>query len=188
MKIWLIRHGETKGNSERRYIGSTDEGLSEKGTEQARAFAAPAVEKLLVSPMKRCRETANIIFPNIPYTLCEGLRECNFGLFEGKTADELADIPAYRTWVAGGCKGDIPGGESVVAFKARCCESFLSAVMNAPECNSLGLVIHGGCIMAILERYEGGRSFYDYHIGNCEAVLCELKKEGRLRITGGALC
>ena len=188
MNVWLIRHGETQGNRERRYIGSTDEPLNEQGVRQAYAFASPTVDRLFVSPMQRCRETADILFPDMPSSVCQDLRECDFGVFEGKNADALANSAAYRAWVAGGCKEDIPGGEGVSAFKKRCCDAFLSAIASASDSDTLAFVIHGGCIMAILERYEGNRAFYEYHIRNCEGVLCEVIDGNRLRIAGGALC
>lgn len=188
MHIWLIRHGETQGNHERRYIGSTDESLNERGIAQARAFAAPAIDRLFVSPMRRCIETAQIMFPHVPYTVCNGLRECNFGVFEGKTADELADCSAYRIWVASNCTSDVPGGESITAFTQRCCRAFADALEDAAGSGDAAFVIHGGCIMAILAHYEGQRGFYDYRIENGTAVLCESLNGQRLRIIGGAPC
>ncbi|MEG1560601.1 MAG: histidine phosphatase family protein [Clostridia bacterium] len=190
MKIWLIRHGETKGNSEKKYIGRTDEALNEKGIEQAKAFFPPKINKLIISPMLRCRQTAKIIFPDVDNTVCNELRECDFGLFEGKNADELKKVEAYRAWVDDGCIGDIPCGENVEAFKKRCYDAFQSALIDAEADETFAFVIHGGCIMAILERYEGKRGYYDYHIGNCEYSLCLSKKANpiSLSIVGGILC
>jgi alpha-ribazole phosphatase len=190
MKIWFIRHGETPGNSEKRYIGRTDEPLSLRGIIQAQALGIGPVSALFVSPLRRCVQTAQIIFPQVPYRVCESLRECDFGQFEGKTAYELARDGAYQAWVDGGCRGDIPGGENVEAFKRRCCNAFQNIVKAADAEDTLALVVHGGCIMAILERFESSRSFYEYHIGNCQWILCDCRTHNgiALTITGGALC
>lgn len=185
--IWLIRHGETPGNRKKRYIGITDEPLTEKGIAQARALNVGRVDAVYTSPLQRCVQTAQIAFPNVPYILCDGLIECNFGLFEGENADEMAAFAAYRKWVDGGCTGDIPGGESVKAFKERCCAAFTAEIRSSFAAKA-AFVTHGGCIMAILERFEGNRAFYDYRIGNGEYVQCEMDDVGRLRITGGVLC
>ena len=66
MRLLFLRHGMTKGNQERRYIGVTDEPLSEAGREMLRQQMAERDEKELpgivfVSPLIRCRETAQIL-------------------------------------------------------------------------------------------------------------------------------
>ena len=53
MKIYLIRHGKTKGNLEERYIGRTDEPLCEAGRENLKKYQYPQVEMVFTSPMKR---------------------------------------------------------------------------------------------------------------------------------------
>lgn len=68
MKLWLIRHGMTKGNQEHRYVGTTDEDLLPEEKERLQARAAdmnlhPAV--VFVSPARRCRETAAYLFPGL---------------------------------------------------------------------------------------------------------------------------
>ena len=68
MKLWLIRHGMTKGNQEHRYVGATDEGLLPEEKERLQARAAdmnlhPSV--VFVSPARRCRETAACLFPGL---------------------------------------------------------------------------------------------------------------------------
>ena len=68
MKLWLIRHGMTKGNQEHRYVGTTDEGILPEEKERLQARAAdmdlhPTV--VFVSPARRCRETAECLFPGL---------------------------------------------------------------------------------------------------------------------------
>ncbi len=183
-RLWLIRHGETDGNSRKKYIGITDEPLNDTGRRQAAALCAIEADEVFTSPLMRCIETAQLAFPNMQHKICAGLAECNFGIFEGKSADEMASLPAYRHWVDTGCLEAIPGGESVSGFKERCCAAFLEA-LGSSSARCPAFVIHGGCIMAIMERLEGSRSFYDYHIDNGGAVLCEYDDQGRLRILGG---
>ena len=65
MKLWLIRHGMTKGNQEHRYVGATDEGILPEEKERLQAKAAdldahPTI--VFVSPARRCRETAACLF------------------------------------------------------------------------------------------------------------------------------
>ena len=68
MQILFFRHSMTAGNFERRYLGcKTDEPLCPEGiafaTQQAKQISFPLPEQVFVSPMRRCRETASILFP-----------------------------------------------------------------------------------------------------------------------------
>ena len=85
MQIYLIRHLKTQGNLERRYIGRTDESLVQTPEQEARIRemkgTLPDVEKVVASPMKRCLETAELLYTGIQLVTCENLRECDFGLF-----------------------------------------------------------------------------------------------------------
>jgi len=171
----FIRHAKTAGNLARRYIGRTDEPLCEQGRAEAEALAAsgllPPVTALFSGSLLRCRQTAEILFPGLEPAICP-LREIDFGVFEGKTADELSDSLEYRQWLDSNCMGDIPGGDSVLAFKQRCVADFERIVAESTAA-SVALVIHGGNIMAILERFgQPKRDFYDYHIPNCGFLLC----------------
>ena len=64
MELYFIRHGKTKGNIEKRYIGSTDENLCKEGKEELVFSKYSFVEKIYSSPMKRCLQTAEIMCPN----------------------------------------------------------------------------------------------------------------------------
>lgn len=188
--ILLIRHGLTEGNLEKRYIGATDQPLCPQGEDQARALARrlPPCGRLLSSPMLRCRQTAALAFPGGEARLVEDLRECDFGRFEGKNAQELSGDPDYLAWVEAGCETPIPGGEAVGAFKDRCAQAFLRAALETPEGGRAALVTHGGCIMAILERFaRPARPFYQWHIENCQCVEC-LWDGQTLTIRGEAPC
>ena len=121
--------------------------------------------------MLRTRQTADILFPKMPYTVVDGFAEMDFGRFEGKSADELSGDPAYQAWVDAMCLTPIPDGESVTDFKTRCCEAFAETIKNVPDGSRVGFVVHGGVIMAILEAYaRPKRDFYAYHIGNGECL------------------
>ena len=64
MKCVLIRHGKTAGNLAGRYIGCrTDEPLCPEGIAQLRMGRYPAVERVFASPLRRCRETARLLYP-----------------------------------------------------------------------------------------------------------------------------
>ena len=155
MKILFIRHGLTAGNLEKRYIGRFDELLCEEGMAQLKTMNLLQCETVVCSSMKRCIQTAEILFPNYKYIASDELRECDFGDFEGKTADDLADDPAYKEWLIGGADACPPGGEGNSAFSQRVTAGFVKIVdgLISSGIHSAGIVTHGGVIMAILAAF-----------------------------------
>ena len=100
MKIVLIRHGATAGNIKKRYIGITDEDLCASGIESIhnniKAGYYQGVQAVYVSPMKRCRQTAELIYPEYKQHIVPDFRECDFGIFEGKNYKELSGNEQYQ--------------------------------------------------------------------------------------------
>ena len=109
MIIYLIRHGKTKGNLEGRYIGRTDESLCEAGRENLKKYQYPQVEMVFTSPMKRCMQTAETIYPGQQYQCIEEFRESDFGAFEGHTYKELSGDVRYQAWIDSGGTLPFPG-------------------------------------------------------------------------------
>lgn len=176
----LIRHGATRGNEKKRYIGAlTDEPLSPAGREELRFADYARCGLLFVSPMRRCIQTAELLFPGQKQILVEELRECRFGSFENKNARELAGDSAYQAWIDSGGTLPFPGGESREEFARRNIRGFLRAVdeVISQRAKSAAFVVHGGTIMNVLEAFGVPRQeFYAYHTENgCgyEAVLDE---------------
>ena len=185
-RFLLIRHGKTQGNMERRYIGDMDEPLCDEGRRSVQALlesgALPPVDLLMSGPALRCRQTAELLFPNKPYAICP-MREIDFGLFKGKNADGLWGDKDYEAWLETGCMGDIPSGDSVSAFKERCCDAF-RRIAETSGPGTMALVVHGGNIMAILERFAlPKRDFYDRRVPNCGHFLCRWAN-GALAVEG----
>lgn len=171
MIIYLIRHSMTAGNLKKRYIGRTDEPLCEEGIRYLEQRMYPQAERLYVSPMKRCIQTAECIYPGQMAHVVQELAECDFGIFENKNYQELSDCPEYQAWIDSGGELPFPGGESKEMFRRRSVRGF-ELVLD--ECKRLGvrsaaLVVHGGTIMSIMERYGSpAGTYYSYQVGNGE--------------------
>lgn len=177
LKLWLIRHGKTEGNQRGRYIGVTDEPLCKEGREFLRELDYPRPEAVYVSPMKRCTQTAQILFPDKSLHIIEELAECNFGEFENKNYRELEGNADYQAWVDSGGTLPFPGGESREDFKRRSIIGFEKAVAGCIRSGiSCGaLVIHGGTIMNIMEEFADiERPFYQWHVKNGGGYEVEL--------------
>lgn len=161
MRVWLLRHGETDYNAGGKYLGRTDLPLSERGRRAlARADFSPEV--VYVSPLRRTAETAELLFPGARQIAASGLREMDFGLFEGKSWREMERLPAYRAWVDGGCVDAPPGGESRPEFCRRVCAAVQALLDEADAAGAERLVVvaHGGTQMAALERFALPRRDY----------------------------
>ena len=177
LKIYLIRHGQTPGNKLKRYIGTTDEQLSQEGREFLEKLSYPMPESLYVSPLLRCVETAGILFPNKESRIIEELSECNFGEFENKNYKELSGNDNYQKWIDSNGMLPFPGGESREDFKHRSLTGFQKAVTGCirEDVHTVALVVHGGTIMNIMEEYaDRQRPFYEWHVKNGGGYQVEL--------------
>ncbi len=154
-KIHLIRHGLTDGNLKQQYIGKTDLPLAPVGVTELMRLKDetdyPRVDKVYSSPMLRCKQTANILYPNKEAVLIENLREIDFGEFEGKTANELEALPSYADWAAGRISA-APGGEDNTDFAKRICLGLNEIVrdMMSSSAEHAAVIMHGGAIMMLL--------------------------------------
>ncbi|MEU4213105.1 bifunctional RNase H/acid phosphatase [Streptomyces sp. NPDC026206] len=126
----LLRHGETALTPQKRFSGSggTDPELSAAGRRQAEATAAAlaargTVQAVVSSPMRRCRETADAIAARLGLEVRveEGLREADFGKWEGLTFGEVREhFPEdLDAWLASSKAAPTGGGESFAAVARR---------------------------------------------------------------------
>ena len=181
----LIRHGETRANEEHRYLGKTDEALSENGKEALFSYKArgcyPKAEYLFTSPMKRCLQTAEILYPNIrPFVIPEW-EEMDFGQFEYKNYEELKDDIRYQAWMDSGGTIGFPKGESREAFVIRCERGMVKMCgqlsrMEGQNVNRqirVAAIVHGGTIMALLSSFAG-KEYFDSQVSNGEGFLSTL--------------
>ena len=140
MSVYLIRHGLTQGNLEGRYIGCrNDEALCGQGIKRLEELRMPKVRQVFISPMKRCTQTAGILFPGAERIVVPDFRECDFGDFEGKNYTELNGDPAYQAWIDSGGELAFPGGESRKRFAQRCVNAFakLDLLASDEDCDVL---------------------------------------------------
>ena len=212
IELFLIRHGATKANREHRYLGRTEEPLSEEGREQLKAFQKqniypdPASIRLLfVSPMERCRETAELLFGECEQKVIPEFREMDFGLFEGKNYQDLQGNVQYQAWIDSNGTLPFPDGESREDFIARCNRGFKEMLRIVTEqtkdkteekekverqeitdgSRKIVAVVHGGTIMAVCSSFFGGE-YYDFQIGNGEGYRCKVtvdQQSGEIQIT-----
>ena len=185
----MIRHGRTKGNAEHRYIGKTEEFVTTEGMEelQSQKKKYPPIELLFESPKKRCRMTGDILYPNIEVIEIPEFTEMDFGEFEGKNYEELKGNDAYQKWIDSGGALPFPNGESRDDYVKRVRKGVMRlwAILKREEKkspNAIGIIAHGGTIMALLSEFAGG-SYFEYQVKNGAGYVFELiEKENHFSI------
>ncbi|MFD1851025.1 histidine phosphatase family protein [Oceanobacillus bengalensis] len=155
-KICFVRHGETEWNALGKIQGKTDIPLNQMGIKQAEQCAAylnPSDFDLLISsPLKRARQTADIINNklNLPIVEMADFAERSFGVAEGMTLKERQEKYQNRNF---------PNEEKIEPFTDR----VLSGIQNinaAYPNQSVLLVAHGAVIMTILHNLSNGEIAY----------------------------
>lgn len=188
IEVYLIRHGATNANREHRYLGRTEEPLSEEGREELKAFQRQGIypdpaslQALFVSPMERCRETAELLFGDCEQHMIPEFREMDFGLFEGKNYQDLRGNAQYQAWIDSNGTLPFPKGESREDFIARCRQGFeemlrivtAEGISRNEERKNIAAVVHGGTIMAVCSSFTDGE-YFDFQIGNGEGYRCKV--------------
>lgn len=184
--IYLVRHGESEANIQNRFSGITDVDLSDRGRKQAATagdnLKTYKIDYVYSSPLKRARETAEIICDvnniDVDQIIIENnLIEVNFGLFENMTWDEIRESHREESenWISHKHKYKFPEGESYDDIVNR----ISSFVDNVPE-NSL-IVTHFGVIQSILLYLDmvDDNNLWDHKIDNCDIVILD-KNKGKI--------
>ncbi|EOA2104408.1 2,3-diphosphoglycerate-dependent phosphoglycerate mutase GpmB [Escherichia coli] len=160
LQVYLVRHGETQWNAERRIQGQSDSPLTAKGEQQAMQVATRAKElgitHIISSDLGRTRRTAEIIAQacGCDIILDPRLRELNMGVLETRNIDSLtAEEENWRRQLVNGTKdGRIPQGESMLELSERM-HSALASCLELPQGSRPLLVSHGialGCLVSTI--------------------------------------
>lgn len=189
MQIFLIRHGETDFNTERRYCGSNNPPLNKTGKSQAEKLAARLaarrVDKVYTSDLKRAVETAAMIFKDREAEIMPELREMNFGAFEGLTHEELMlkHRKAYTAWIDNPSSFSPPVAERFEDFRERVL-SGLKEIIKENRDNTFAAIIHGGPLKIILGELLdlGPEDFTRIRTDNASLTIVRYPGEGRQKI------
>ena len=184
MELYLVRHGETESNRQKRYKGWTESSLSEKGiwqAEQAAAFlSSKGIDAVYCSDLERAQNTARFIGKRtgiIP-EVTPLLREIHFGRWEGMTYNEIESSwgEEIHRWIDDPFCRSAPGGETLKTVCTRMqtflnylCERYING-------QHIAAVSHGGSIRALLYQVMSlePQSFWEIKIDN--ASVTKLRK------------
>ena len=178
VKVYLIRHGETDFNVEHRIAGQIETDLTELGKKQALGLGLELNKKgivldtMLCSPLKRARDTAEIISGviKVPMVYDAGLKEFSNGIYEGVKVEDLQQKQFNPPYQTAGCEFS-NGAELWAAYssfdpkydtlcypkgetKQQACNRFMTAIKTFldqnPNVQNIGVVAHGAVIRFML--------------------------------------
>ena len=154
-ELWLVRHGETEWSLSGKHTSRTDVALTEHGrrrAEELRDFlVGTTFDAVLVSPMRRARETCAIAGFGDVAVVDEGLKEWDYGVYEGRTTAEIrAEIPGWSVW-----KDEIVGGETVEHVGVRADGVIARAVALGGDGGRVALFAHAHILRILAARWIG---------------------------------
>lgn len=162
LQVYLVRHGETVWNAERRIQGQSDSPLTEKGEQQAHQVGERVkhlgITHVIASDLGRTQRTAEIIADacGCTVTLEPRLRELNMGVLEKRPLDGLTEEEErWRSTLVDGTEdGRIPQGESMAEMAARM-HAALNACLALPAGSRPLLVSHGMALGVLISTILG---------------------------------
>lgn len=180
MNLYIIRHGETNWNIEKKIQGLTDIELNDTGIAQAKEMKSKLTDidfdLCLCSPLKRAKKTAETIIENkCPILEDTILLERNFGTYEGKRVNDI-DIDFLTLW-------DYKinyNKDKVEPLKELLnrCDSFIEKIKtNYKNYKNILIVSHGAFIKGLyysINGYNQNTDFSTFHLNNCELYKCEI--------------
>lgn len=190
MKLYLIRHGQTLWNSEGKIQGKTDIPLNETGLLQAELLAEAMerypVTAVYASPLKRAYQTAECVagWQGLSVIAEEGLREVDFGFWEGMTWSEIEErYPEdFALWDKNPAEHAPTGGERREDCQARISKAMERIIGEAR--GDVALVAHGGILVfAVLWLIRKRQEKNEIIVKNASITTVEYDRktgEGRL--------
>lgn len=160
--LYLIRHGATVGNEEKRYKGSIDVPMSDDGVGQIKRSAefiqttlrGSSLSAVYASPLSRALKSAEILAGPFGLTpvIIPDLRERHFGIWEGMTFNEIREKypDEFSAWAKNPLKHNPRGGESTVEVRDRAIGALELILMHHGGDDKIAIAAHGGVNRIIL--------------------------------------
>jgi probable phosphoglycerate mutase len=157
-EIYLVRHGETEWNKEGKFQGCTDIQLSQEGIVQA-GFLKEVLNNnfdyIYTSPLSRAKQTAEILcqdHDNVKPVVIEGLREINFGAWEGLNIHQIREQypKEYQLWRNDEINGNLVGGDLTLRNAGNRAKDTILGLAEIHAGKKLLFVAHGGILKAAL--------------------------------------
>lgn len=194
--LYLVRHGQTEANVAERFVGWSDDRLSERGREQARELAARlgsgGVARIFSSPVRRCVETAEILSGELEVEVrtVHGIHEIVVGPWKGLTAEDVRGRwpEEYRVFLDRPDEFRLQGRETLQEVRNRAVEAIdrvAHSLLGGPE--RPAVVVTHLAVIRVLWLGAQGRPLAEYHRVKgpfCEIFPVRWTGRGRLEAAG----
>ncbi|GFZ78024.1 alpha-ribazole phosphatase [Pseudohongiella nitratireducens] len=190
--IYLLRHGETDWNRERRAQGQQESRLTEQGRQQAQELglrmAEQHLDSIYCSSSLRTRETADLAFGarNMAITYCDRLREIRMGTWEGRLYDDIrrdnqAQFDAF--WHSPD-QFQVDGAETFKELQQRAITR-LQEILDDNGHQHIAIVSHGAWIKSVLcaiEQRPLNQLWHPPRMHNCSLSKIRINELGKRTI------
>jgi broad specificity phosphatase PhoE len=155
VELWVVRHGETEWSASGKHTSRTDVPLTAQGrlrAERLRDYLkGTKFDAVLVSPMQRARETCEIVGLGGQAVVDEGLKEWDYGIYEGRTTAEIREKePGWSVWTS-----EIKGGEAVEHVGERADGVIARALAAKGDAGRVILFAHAHILRILAARWVG---------------------------------
>lgn len=180
-EVWLIRHAETEWSRQHQHTGRSDIPLTAKGREVAAAMRkrldGQRFAAVLVSPLARARDTAELAGLSEGAQVREDLLEFDYGEYEGvTTADIRRTRPGWTVW-----KDGSPGGETPDDVGVRA-DRVIAEVLDLLEQGDVALVAHGHVLRVLAARWLEQPAAFGARLALDTGAVCTLGFERETRV------
>ncbi|MEG6565887.1 histidine phosphatase family protein [Thermoanaerobacterium saccharolyticum] len=156
-RLFIVRHGETLWNRQKKIQGVSDTELSDEGMKQAYLLSQrlknEIIDVIFSSDLDRAYKTATFIAKNFNLDVIKlpELREISFGVWEGLTVDEIEKSykELYHTWKTKPTEATIEGAETLKAVQDRILNA-TNKIVEQYKNKSILIVSHGTTIKALI--------------------------------------
>lgn len=155
-RIFLIRHGESLYNRDRnRLCGLTDIPLSNDGQKQcqylSRYISRLKINEIYSSPLIRALDSAKFIFPSKDIIIEDGLKEINYGLYEGIDVNEFPEDPIIIKWNSSPGDLTFPEGDSIFNHSRDTIDHLERIILSSSD-STIACVSHRTTIRLLIAR------------------------------------
>jgi broad specificity phosphatase PhoE len=191
-RLYLIRHGQTEWNKQKKIQGSLDIPLNKRGIQQAEAvaqrmYAHYPFDLIFSSPAERALKTAETInqYTNRKIIVDPNLIEIDFGSLTNHTLDDLGPeqeeyIRKFNHFIfsnreSGTTRPELPQGESIAHIEKRI-DDFIKMVLSHNSGKKIAVVSHGSFLKCMLTVLCGGsvRDYIPYWFENASISIIDL--------------
>lgn len=179
LNIYFIRHAQSMGNKLRTFSGVTDVELSDEGRaslEKAKTFFNDKeISKIYVSPLKRCKDTAKIIFGKHEFIIDEGLKELNFGDWEDVNFKKVIEAypDQWEDYMENWREFTFPNGDNIKEYQKKAAQE-IKRILDNHDGSDFAIVSHNGFLKAVMSYILTGDIEFAFNLSVQNAAISQI--------------